>query len=112
MKRIYLALCIVGLVLPFSFFVPWILEHGLDLQLLVSELFSTRIGAFFGTDVLVAAVALFVLILTDGRKNGVRPLWLPVVGTLCVGVSFGLPLYLYLRERALDQYGQPSTGQS
>ena len=31
-----------------------------------------------------------------------RLLWLPVAGLLAVGVSFGLPLFLYLRERALE----------
>jgi len=31
---------------------------------------------------------------------GVMGLWAPVLGTICVGVSLGLPLFLYLRERA------------
>jgi hypothetical protein len=30
-------------------------------------------------------------------------LWLPVIGTLTVGVSLGLPLYLYLREDSVKQ---------
>ena len=102
MARVYLTLSIVGFVIPYAFFLPWALEHGLDIQLLLTELFSTRIGAFFGSDVTVAAAVLLVLILTDGRKSGTRLLWLPVAGTVCVGVSFGLPLYLYLRERAVS----------
>ena len=105
MARIYLVMSIVGFVIPYAFFVPWVLEHGLDPVLLVTELFSTRISAFFGSDVIIAAVVLVLLILTDGRKAGVRPLWMPVAGTLCVGVSFGLPLYLYLRERSVGQQG-------
>jgi hypothetical protein len=28
--------------------------------------------------------------------------WLPVVATLVVGVSLGLPLFLYMRQRCLD----------
>jgi hypothetical protein len=28
--------------------------------------------------------------------------WLPVVATLVVGVSLGLPLFLYMRQRGLD----------
>ena len=103
MARVYLLLCIAGVVFPYVFFVPWVLEHGLDIQLLVTELFSTRIGAFFGVDVIVSAVVLIILIVTDGRQAGIRPLWAPIVGTLFVGVSLGLPLYLYLRERAITQ---------
>jgi uncharacterized membrane protein YciS (DUF1049 family) len=44
-------------------FVPWLFDHGVNLQLLVSELLSTKIGALFGADVIVAAIVLIVLYL-------------------------------------------------
>lgn len=46
----------------------------------------------------VSAVVLFVFVFTDGVERRVANLWLPVVGTLFVGVSLGLPLFLYLVE--------------
>lgn len=52
---------------------------------------------------MVSAVVLFVFMFTDGVERRVARLRLPVVGTLVVGVSLGLPLFLYLvkvsRER-------------
>jgi hypothetical protein len=78
-----------------------VIENGANFQLFLSELFSTQVGAFFGSDVIISAVVLLTLIITDGKKKRVRPLWLPIAGTVCVGVSCGLPLYLYLRERAI-----------
>jgi hypothetical protein len=30
-------------------------------------------------------------------------LWLPIASVLLVGVSLGLPLFLYLRERELER---------
>lgn len=101
-KYVYLLLCVVGIVLPYSQFVPWLIENGLDLPLLVDELFSTQIGAFFGLDVIVSAAVLFVFIYFDGRRLAMRRLWMPAIGTLLVGVSFGLPLFLYMREVALE----------
>ena len=100
MTAFYLALSIIGIVVPYGFFVPWLMEHGLDIPLFVAELFSTRVGAFFGADVIVSAIVLFAFIFADGRRAGARALWAPVIGTLIVGVSLGLPLYLYLRERS------------
>ena len=100
MKSIYLALAVVGAVVPYTQFVPWVQQHGLDVPLLISELFSTRIGAFFGLDVIVSAVVLFVFVLYEGQRGGVRHLWLPVAATLAAGVSCGLPLFLHLRESA------------
>jgi uncharacterized protein DUF2834 len=99
MQRTYLVLCVLGTVLPYSQFGPWLFDHGLDLELLWDELTVNRIERFFVLDVLVSAVAVFALVLSEGRRE-LRRWWPPVVATLLVGVSLGLPLYLYLRERA------------
>ena len=100
LRHVYLFLCLLGIIVPYAQLIPWILEHGLNLPLLVRELFVTRIGAFFGLDVVVSAIVLFVFIFAQRRESGVRHVWLPIVGTLLVGVSLGFPLFLYLRERA------------
>ena len=100
MASFYLVLCVLGVVVPYGFFLPWLFDHGVDFPLFITELLSTRIGAFFGADVIIAAVALFGFVGADGRRAGMKGLWAPVLGTICVGVSLGLPLLLYLRERA------------
>jgi hypothetical protein len=82
--------------------VPWLAAHSLNFPLLFSELFSTRIGAFFGLDVFVSALVLFVFIGVEGRRLAMRHLWLPVLATLAVGVSLGFPLFLYLRQLELE----------
>jgi predicted exporter len=101
MRWLYLSLAVIGAVLPYSQFIPWIAAHGLDVSLMVRELFSTYIGGFFGLDVLVSAVVLLVFICREGASRNVRPLWLPIAATCLIGVSSGLPLFLYLREREL-----------
>lgn len=98
----YLALCVLGAVLPYSQLLPWIAAHGLDFPLLVAELFSTRVTAFFGLDVIVSAIVLVTFVFSEGRRLDLSPLWLPVLATLLVGVSLGFPLFLYLRQRKLD----------
>jgi len=102
-KTAYLALCVAGTVIPYTQFLPFVKEHGLDLRLFVEQLFSTRIGAFFGLDVIVSSLVLWMFVLVDGRRDGVRHLWAPIVASLVVGVSLGLPLFLYLREAALER---------
>jgi hypothetical protein len=83
------------------------MEHGLNLTLLCHELFSTRIGAFFGLDVVVSAMVLLLFVFMEGRRVAVPLLWAPVLATLLVGVSLGLPLFLFLRQRKLDQLAGP-----
>jgi Terpene cyclase DEP1 len=102
LRHLYLGLCVLGVVVPYAQFVPWISQHGLQLDAFVRELFATRIGAFFGLDVVLSAVALFVFIFAERRTISIRHVWLPVIATLVVGVSLGLPLFLYMRQRVLD----------
>jgi hypothetical protein len=103
MKRVYLALCVVGFLLPYWQFVPWVAEHGLDLPLLVQELFANRISGFFGLDVLVSAVVVWTFIVVEGSRLGMHRLWVPILATCLVGGSLGLPLFLYLRQGCLDR---------
>ena len=102
LRHVYLGFCMLGVVVPYSQFVPWLLQHGLDADLFMRELFATRIGAFFAFDVVVSALALFVFVFTERTAPLVRHVWLPLVATLAVGVSLGLPLFLYMRQRSLD----------
>jgi hypothetical protein len=106
MRIRYLILSIAGFVLPYSQFVPWVLANGLDTRLFVHELFSNRIGGFFGMDVIVSAFVLIPFIFAEGRRLDMKQLWAPVIGTLLVGVSFGLPLFLLMREPHLSSVGQ------
>ena len=102
-RHFYLICCVLGFILPYSQFVPWLLEHGLNVALLVRELFGNRISAFFAMDVIVSAIVLIWFIQSEGKRLRVRLLWLPTVGTLLVGVSFGFPLFLFLRQVTLDR---------
>jgi hypothetical protein len=105
-KHIYLLLGFLGVVLPYSQFLPWIADNGFNVPLLIEQITTSRIAAFGWLDVLVSALVLFVFVLADGQKRKVSNPWLPVVGMLTVGVSLGLPLYLYLREVAQERSTQ------
>ncbi|MGB8888239.1 MAG: DUF2834 domain-containing protein [Candidatus Korobacteraceae bacterium] len=109
-KTLYLGLCFLGFLLPYWQFIPWVAAHGLNLPLFVRELLVNRISAFFGMDVLVSAIVLIVFIRVDSRRLGIRRRWLPVLATLLVGVSLGLPIFLYMREMQLESGESPHAG--
>ena len=104
LRYLYLFFALIGLILPYSQLVPWIVEHhALNMPLFIRDLFANRISAFFALDVIVSAIVLISFIQIEGRRLGMRLLWLPIVGVLLVGVSLGLPLFLYLRQLQLDR---------
>jgi TRAP-type uncharacterized transport system fused permease subunit len=104
---VYLSLCVIGALVPYWPFVLWLSVHGIDVRLLLQELFANRISTFFALDVIVSAVVLLVFIGVETARRRIRGWWLPFLATLTVGVSFGLPLLLYMRER--DRNTHPST---
>jgi uncharacterized protein DUF2834 len=104
LRYLYLVFAVLGLILPYWQFIPWVAEHhGVNVPLFLRDLFANRISAFFAMDVVVSAVVLISFIQTEGKRLGLRLLWLPTLGTLLVGVSFGLPTFLYLRQCQLDR---------
>lgn len=101
MAKLYLVLTVLGIILPLYAFVSWLIAHGFNVALFVSQIVDNKISLFAWLDVIVAAVVSIIFIVTNGAKHHIPNRWLAILGTLTVGVSCGLPLYLYLRERHL-----------
>lgn len=97
-KNLYVVICVAGTVLTWQQFLPFLRDHGLDGRLFIDQLFATPVSGFFGVDVIVSSVALWAFVLIDGRRARIDHLWAPLVANLLVGVSLGLPLFLYMRE--------------
>ncbi|KJH72988.1 DUF2834 domain-containing protein [Aliterella atlantica] len=99
----YLTLCILGIILPYSQFVPFLVEHGLNIQLFVEQLFANRVSSFFGMDLIISSLVFWVFVSWEGSRLEMKNLWVYVVSNLLVGVSLGLPLFLLMRQRKLGE---------
>ena len=104
-RRVYLALCVLGLFIPNSVFLPWLVSHGLSPRLFLGDLFANGVSAFFGLDVVISALALTAFVFIEGARIGLRRRCLPIAATCLVGVSLGLPLFLYQRQVQLERAG-------
>jgi hypothetical protein len=104
-KHLYLGLCVAGTALPCWQLLPFLRDHGLNLTLFFQQLFANPVSGFFGMDVIVSSVVLWVLVYVEGRRAQLKHLWAPVAANLVVGVSLGLPLFLYLRETHIERSG-------
>ncbi len=93
MQWLFLVAAIAGALLPLSYLFPFLVAHGLDVPLLFRQLFQNNVSAFFGTDVIVSALALLLFIFHEGRRRGMKNLWAYALCTLLVGVSLGLPCF-------------------
>jgi hypothetical protein len=97
-KKLYLFLAIVGTILPYYFFFLFLIRYGWDIDRIWGQLFLSELGAFFVIDVLISSIVLWVFIFVEGRRLGMRNLWVYFIANLVVGVSLAFPLFLCSRE--------------
>lgn len=100
MKRVFLALAIWGAVHPMIYFMAWFQANGFDLPGMIDAWYVNDATTAVTWDLTISAIALTVWVLFETTKTrDWARLW-AIPATFCIGVSCGLPLYLYLRMRA------------
>ncbi|MEM7631258.1 MAG: DUF2834 domain-containing protein [Pseudomonadota bacterium] len=99
LRALYLALAIWGSIHPMFYFVRWFNENGWSLSAMVDAWHVNDATSGLVWDLTVGAVALTVFIIAEvaTRRNWIALVAIPA--TFCIGVSCGLPLYLFLRSR-------------
>ena len=102
MSQLYLPLALAGFIVPYYFFVSLLIDNGLDIQLLVEQLFASDISTFFAVGLLITAVVLEVFSNGETRRYRMTNWWAYALATLFVGPSISFPIFLYGRERHLD----------
>jgi hypothetical protein len=100
-ERLLLALTIVGFLVPNAFVVAFIATEGLNLGAYFSLWTASLPATQLLVDLSIAAIAFFVWAAVEGPRRKIERWWLCIPATLCVGLCFGLPLFLFTRERAL-----------
>ena len=99
LRLVYLALAVWGAVHPMYWFVTYMRETGTGLSGLIDAWYVNASTTGLTWDLTIAALALTVWIVAETwtRKNWSALVAIPA--TFCIGVSCGLPLYLFLRTR-------------
>jgi len=98
----YLVLAIIGAVVPMYFFVDWFQTYGFSLVGIVEAWTVNQAARGLMWDLTIAALVLTLWAIAEATA---RKDYLPLIAipaTFCIGVSCGLPLYLFLRSRPLD----------
>jgi hypothetical protein len=103
-KNIYLLLTILGFIAPNYWITQIVREHnGFDIVRFFDEISLNASANLINTDLALVATAAFVFIIIEARKHQIKYWWLSIIGTFGVGICFGFPLFLYLREIKLEE---------
>ena len=98
LRLLFLALAIWGAVHPMYYFISWFTENGWSIMAMVDAWHVNAATSGLVWDLTIAAVTLTLWIIAEVavRRNWVALIAIPA--TFCIGVSCGLPLYLFLRS--------------
>ena len=99
LRLAYLALAIWGAIHPMAWFVKHMRDTGTGLAGLIDAWYVNASTTGLTWDLTIAAITLTIWIIaeTTVRKNWLALIAIPA--TFAIGVSCGLPLYLFLRTR-------------
>ncbi len=99
MRWAFLALAVWGAIHPMYYFVTYVRETGTGLSGLIDAWYVNASTHGLVWDLTIAAIALTVWILWETIRRRAWVGLLAVPATFCIGVSCGLPLYLFLRTK-------------
>jgi hypothetical protein len=111
MERVYLALAVVGYLVPNTLTLIESVETGNILfwaqpARTTSELFANRTSAAFALDLFAAAIVGLIWMTREAKRVGIDRIWRFWLLTLLFGLGGTLPLFLHFRERRLGE-GRP-----
>ncbi|MCK0121183.1 DUF2834 domain-containing protein [Loktanella sp. F6476L] len=98
MRMIWLALAIWGAIHPMYYFVQWFQTNGWDIMAMVDAWHANAASSGLVWDLTIAAVTLTIWIVVEVMQTREWIRLLAIPATFCIGVSCGLPLYLYFRS--------------
>jgi phosphate/sulfate permease len=101
---IYLLLAVAGLVGTWTYNVRAVLE---SVDFLGDLAGGGPAVSSITTDLLVVAIAAVAFMLAEGRRIGMKRVWILVLLAPLVALAFAFPLFLALRERHLTLAREP-----
>ncbi len=106
MKNQYLALAIIGFIIPNIYVAIESFETGnillwLDPTATLNGMFGNRISTAFILDLLLVVLVFFYWTHREGKKHQIKRVWLIWILTLLFGMAGTFPLFLHWREKAM-----------
>jgi uncharacterized protein DUF2834 len=111
-ERLLLVLTVVGFVVPNVCVAIFLVDESFDLGGYFSLWTASTPSTQLLLDLVIASLAFFAWAAFEGPRVGIRRWWVCIPATLLVGLCFGLPLFLLMRERALQRATAPAEVES
>jgi putative Ca2+/H+ antiporter (TMEM165/GDT1 family) len=100
-QAVLLALTTIGFLIPNTMIAVFNAGHGFAPGAYLGAWFDSLPAAQLAADVSISFLVFALWAAWEGRRLQMRSWWVPIPASILVGLCFGLPLFLFLRERKL-----------
>ena len=97
MRWLFAALAVWGAIHPMYYFVQWFQANGYDIMAMVDAWHANTASSGLVWDLTIAAIALTVWVIYETLQTRQLIRLIAIPATFCIGVSCGLPLYIFIR---------------
>lgn len=97
MRWIFAALAVWGAIHPMYYFVSWFQANTWDIMAMVDAWHADDAASGLVWDLTIAAIALTVWVIYEAVQTRRWVYLIVIPATFCIGVSCGLPLFVFLR---------------
>lgn len=97
MRWVFAALAIWGTVHPMSYFIQWFQANSWDMMAMVDAWHANAASSGLVWDLTIAAIALTIWVIYETLQARQWMRLVAIPATFCIGVSCGLPLYIFIR---------------
>lgn len=112
LRWLYLALAVAGGILPWLANWEFIQLHRspLNIDLFIQLANANPAAQSLSRDLLISSSAVTIWMVVESRRLKMRGLGWVLLSCVTIAFAFGAPLFLYLRERRLEELCNPSSG--
>lgn len=95
LRWVFLLLAIWGTIHPMAYFISWFQTHGFDLVAMSKAWNVNDATSGLVWDLTIAAIALTIWVIVETIRHRKWHWLLAIPATFCIGVSCGLPLFIF-----------------
>jgi hypothetical protein len=100
-KNVFLALAILGFIVPLYFIYRFMSISGVNFAVLMQQVFANNASTAFVADLTISIIVFWIYMFAEANRLQMKNAWLYFLASSLIGLSFALPLFLYFRERQL-----------
>ena len=97
-KLFYLFATVVGTVLPWIPFWPFLVENSFSPHSIIQALYANGASSGLTNDFFISCFVFWVFVFVDAKRLKLKSWWFVIPSAPLIGLSMALPAYLFIRE--------------